>query len=104
MFENINTSALLLIFLIALGTYSLRLFGILLSSKFVKQEGSLKLFLDYLPSSLLLALVVPSILKEGLIGILASLLIVFCMYKTNNVLLSLLCSVVLVALLRNYNF
>jgi|GEM_PF-1474631 len=97
-----NINAVLLIALVGLGTYSLRVSGLLLSSKFVKDEGRVKLFLDYLPASLLLALVVPSIIKEGVIGLIASIVIVLCMYKTRSVLLSLVLGVLIVALSRNF--
>ena len=99
---EINISAILLIALVGLGTYSLRVSGLLLSSKFVKDEGRVKIFLDYLPASLLLALVIPSIIKEGMVGLLASLVIVLCMYKTKSVLLSLVLGVLIVAVSRNY--
>jgi len=99
---EVSINSLLLILLVAVGTYSLRVSGLLLSSKFVKDEGSLKVFLEHLPSTLLLALVVPSILKEGVVGIVASLVIVALMYKTKNILLSMLVAVLIVALSRNF--
>ncbi|NVJ53936.1 MAG: AzlD domain-containing protein [Campylobacteraceae bacterium] len=99
--DSFTLSALAIIFLVALGTYSLRVSGILLSSKLSKNKN-IELFLDYLPSTLLLALVFPSILKEGVAGIIASLLIVLIMYKTNNVLISMCASILFVALFRNY--
>ncbi|MFK2823842.1 AzlD domain-containing protein [Arcobacter sp. YIC-80] len=100
--NSLDLNALLIIFIVALGTYSLRVSGLLLSSKFVKEEGDLKLFLDYLPSTLLLALVVPSILKEGVIGLIAAFLIFLCMYKTKSILLSLIVGVFTIAIYRNF--
>ena len=100
--SSIDLNALIIIFFVALGTYTLRVSGLLLSSKFVSKEGDLKLFLDYLPSTLLLALVVPSILKEGAIGLVAAFLIFLCIYKTKSILLSLLIGVVTIALYRNF--
>ena len=97
-----NLNAVLLIALVGLGTYTLRVSGLLLSSKFVKDEGRVKIFLDYLPASLLLALVIPSIIKEGMVGLVASLVIALCMYKTKSVLLSLVLGVLIVALSRNF--
>ena len=97
-----NLNALLLIALVGLGTYTLRVSGVLLSSRFVKDEGRVKIFLDYLPASLLLALVIPSIIKEGMVGLIASLVIALCMYKTKSVLLSLVLGVLIVAVSRNF--
>lgn len=99
--NDFTFSALLIIFLVAVGTYSLRVSGILLSSRLSKNRN-IELFLDYLPSTLLLALVFPSIVKEGVGGVLASLMIVFIMYKTKNVFLSMFLSIVFIALFRNY--
>ncbi len=61
--NDFTFSALTLIFLVAVGTYRLRVSGILLSSRLSKNRN-IELFLDYLPSTLLLALVFPSIVKE----------------------------------------
>ncbi len=99
--DNITLTSLLLILGISLGTYSLRVSGLLLSNKFIENEN-VKVFLEYLPSTLLLALVVPSILKEGLTGLVAILLIVVCMYKTKSILLSMIIGVGVVALSRNF--
>ena len=57
-------SSLILIAIVALGTYSLRVSGLLLSNRLVK-EGRIKIFLDYLPATLLLALILPSIIKQN---------------------------------------
>lgn len=99
---EVDLNALLLIGLVALGTYSLRLSGLLVSNKFVKDEGRIKIFLDYLPSTILLSLVVPSILKEGFIGVFATACIILCMYKTKNILLSMVIAVLIVAFSRDY--
>lgn len=98
--QAIDLNALLLIFFVALGTYSLRVSGLLLSNRF-KNEGRIKIFLDFLPSTLLLALVVPSILKEGIAGLIATIFISICMYKTKNILLSMFLGVIIVAFSRN---
>jgi len=99
----LDSYSLIIIFLVALGTYSLRVSGLLLSNKFAK-EGRVKVFLDYLPATLLLSLILPSILKEGVSGIIASLCIVLCMYKTKNILLSMFLGVFIIALNRNFIF
>ena len=99
--DNITLTSLLLILGISLGTYTLRVSGLLLSNRFIENEN-VKVFLEYLPSTLLLALVVPSILKEGLSGLVAIFLITVCMYKTKSILLSMIIGVGVVALSRNF--
>lgn len=96
-------SSLILIAIVALGTYSLRVSGLLLSNRLVK-EGRIKIFLDYLPATLLLALILPSIIKEGVSGLIASAFIILCMYKTNNILLSMCIGIAIVGLNRNFGF
>ncbi|WP_072679501.1 AzlD domain-containing protein [Arcobacter sp. LA11] len=99
--NDIDLTALFVIFCVAIGTYSLRVSGLLLSNKLVKHEN-IKIFLDYLPATLLLSLVVPSILKEGVIGVVAILFIALFMYKTRSILLSMVIGVLIVAISRNF--
>jgi len=99
--HSIDLTALFIIFCVAIGTYSLRVSGLLLSNKLVKHEN-IKIFLDYLPASLLLALVVPPILKEGIVGVVAILFIALSMYKTKSILLSMVIGVLIVAISRNF--
>jgi len=96
-------NSLLIILLVAFGTYFLRVSGLLLSNKIV-QEGRVKIFLDYLPSTLLISLILPSIIKEGIIGVITVFLIILCMYKTNNILLSMCLGVFILAISRNFIF
>lgn len=98
---EVNSTSLLLIALVAIGTYTLRVSGLLFSNK-LANIGKIKLFFEYLPSTLLLALVMPAIIKEGFIGLIATLLIALCMYKTKNILLSMVIAVLFVALCRNF--
>lgn len=98
---NNEINALIIIFLVALGTYGLRLSGLLLSSK-IANEGKIRIFLDYLPPTLLLSFVTPAILKEGISGIIAMFLIALCMYKTKNIFASMTIGVVTIAISRNF--
>ncbi len=99
MTNDINLTALFIILAVAIGTYCLKVSGLLLSSKF-KKSYKINVFLETLPATLLISLILPSIIKEGLIGIVASLLVVLCMYKTNNILLSMILGMLLVAIGR----
>ncbi len=99
--DSLNLTALFVIFCVAIGTYTLRISGLLLSNRLIKNEN-IKVFLDYLPATLLLSLVFPSILKEGLLGAVATIFIAICMYFTRSILLSMITGVLFVALGRNY--
>lgn len=80
----------------ALVTYSLRLGGLLLAEK-MPQNETFKSFMDALPGTILVALVVPGIVAAGGLGWCAALLTALCAYKTNNVLLSMLVGMAIVA-------
>lgn len=98
--DSLDLTALFLIFSISIGTYILRVSGLLLSSKLIQHEN-IKIFLEYLPATLLLSLVVPSIIKEGVIGFIATIFIAFCMYKTKSILLSMIIGILIVGVSRN---
>lgn len=95
-----NIDILTIIFFVAIGTYTLRVSGLLLSNH-LKKFKNIDIFLDSIPATLLISLIVPSIIKTGLIGIIASLITVFIMYKVKNVLLAMSTAVFIVALYRN---
>lgn len=99
--DNANITALSIIFCVAIGTYALRVSGLLFSNKLIRNKST-KLFLDYLPATMLLSLVIPSILKEGALGLVATLLIALSMYKTRSILLSMIIGVAIIALSRNF--
>jgi uncharacterized membrane protein len=96
----IDMASLLIIAGVALGTYGLRISGLLLSSKLIGHDN-MKVFLEYLPSTLLLSLVAPSIVTEGPTGLIAAMCIVACMYKTKNILFSMIVGIIIVAVSRN---
>jgi uncharacterized membrane protein len=47
-------------------------------------------------------LIAPSIIKEGILGFVATAFIAFCMYKTKSILASMVLGVLVVALGRNF--
>ena len=98
--NNYELYALIIILFVSIGTYGLRLSGLLLSDK-ISNDGKIRIFLDYLPPTLLLSFVTPVVLREGLAGILAICLIAICMHKTKNIFLSMIVGVVTVAISRN---
>lgn len=83
----------------AMVTYALRLGGLLLAEK-MPRNPAFKSFMEALPGTILVALVVPGVTAAGSIGCGAALLTAFSAYKTKNVLLSMLVGMVVVAMWR----
>ena len=82
-------------------TYAFRLGGLLLAER-LPGSGPLRAFLDALPGTILVALVVPSALNsgwQGLIGVAACLTVYF---KTKNLLLTMFSGVFTVYLIRQF--
>ncbi len=94
-----NTSVLLVIFLAALVTYSLRLGGLLLAGSLPK-TGRFRKFMNALPGTILLSLIVPAALAYGFWGWLATAATAVCSLKTGNVFASMLLGVSIVAASR----
>jgi uncharacterized membrane protein len=86
----------LTIFCAATVTYSLRLSGLLLADRLPK-TGRFKKFMDALPGTILLSLIVPAAIGAGPIGWLATALTGLCSLKTGNVFVSMLVGIVIVA-------
>ena len=92
-------SVLLVIFLAALVTYGLRLGGLLLAGRLPK-TGRFRLFMDALPGTILLSLIVPATLAAGFWGWVATVATALCSLKTGNVLISMVLGVAIVAVSR----
>ena len=83
------------------GVGSFRLGGLMLAER-LPRSGPLRAFLDALPGTILVALVVPSALNsgwQGLIGVAACLTVYF---KTKNLLLTMFSGVFTVYLIRQF--
>jgi len=98
-----DCAAWLTIVFAALVTYSLRISGLLLASRFPRR-GRFKTFMDALPGTILLSLIVPAALAAGPTGWLATLLTGFCSLKTGNVFVSMLVGIAVVAAGRWFGF
>lgn len=83
----------------AVVTYSLRLGGLLLAGRLPK-TGRFKKFMDALPGTILLSLVVPAALAGGLWSWIATACTAFCSLKTGNVFISMIIGVSIVAMSR----
>ena len=93
----------IVIFLAALVTYSLRFGGLLLAGRLPK-GGRFKKFMDALPGTILLSLIVPAALNGGVWSWVATLCTAICSLKTGNVFLSMVLGVTIVALSRCFGY
>jgi uncharacterized membrane protein len=89
----------LLIAAAAMVTYGLRLGGLLLAGRLPK-TGRFKKFMDALPGTILLSLVVPAALAGGLWSWIATVCTALCSLKTGNVFVSMILGVAIVAISR----
>jgi uncharacterized membrane protein len=80
----------------ALVTYSLRIGGLLLAGRLPK-TGRFKRFMDALPGTILLSLIVPAAIGAGPIGWVATFCTGLCSLKTGNVFLSMVVGILIVA-------
>lgn len=83
----------------ALSTYALRFGGLLLAEK-LPRTGAFKTFLEALPGTILISLVMPGILAAGPWGLIAAGATALLARKTGNLFLAMLAGVVIVALSR----
>ncbi len=90
---------LLVILAAALVTYSLRLGGLLLAGRLPK-TGRFRRFMNALPGTILLSLIVPAALAGGLWSWIATVCTALCSLKTGNVFVSMLLGVGIVAASR----
>lgn len=77
-------------------TYGLRLGGLLLAGR-LPRTGRFKRFMNALPGTILLSLIVPAALAGGLWSWIATLCTGLCSLKTGNVFLSMLLGVGIIA-------
>ena len=91
--------ALLTILGMALVTYLTRIGGLWLMSR-VSLSGRLKAWLEYLPGTILVAIVAPAVLGAGLAEVGAALATLLVAIRTRNVLVSMLVGVGVVLILR----
>jgi branched chain amino acid efflux pump len=93
------SDALLAILAMAIATYATRSGGLWLMSR-LPPSTWLEASLRHLPGALLISLVAPLALHDGLAGVLAGAVVAFVARRTGQILPALVVGVVLVALLR----
>ncbi len=91
--------ALLTILGMALVTYLTRIGGLWLMSR-IPLSGRLKTWLEYLPGTILVAIVAPAVLGAGLAEAGAALATLLVAVRTRNVLVSMLVGIGVVLVLR----
>jgi uncharacterized membrane protein len=91
-----QVTVILAIVCAAIVTYALRTGGLLLAERFPK-TGRFKMFMDALPSTILLSLIVPGIFNAGVWGWLATICTALCSLKSGNVFASMALGVAIVA-------
>lgn len=99
MFPGIESQVLVAVGLAAIATYSLRLGGLLLATRF-PQSGRFRNGMDALPGALLFSLVVPAIATEGLWGVVATILTAVIVMRTRNTLAAMIVGMLVVYLAR----
>jgi uncharacterized membrane protein len=91
--------SILVIAMVALGTYALRLSGLLLANRIPNTPGFNRV-MDTLPGTILLAIIVPEVIKSGPYGFLAVAATVACTLATRNVFISMCAGILVMVLLR----
>jgi len=94
-----QTLSVLTILACGLVTYALRLGGLLLADRLPKR-GRVRAFMDALPGTLLLSLIAPSVVENGIWGGVATLFTALCAIKTKSPLLSMLVGMAIIAVQR----
>ena len=95
------TETFLTIFGVAVAPYALRFGGLLLSER-ISKSGNFKVFMEALPGTILLSLVVPGIFEAGSWGWIAALGSGVTAYKTGNLFISMGLGMAIVAVQRNF--
>jgi len=96
---TVHPSALVAIVLMAVVTYCCRAGGYWLMGR-VELSPRIEAGLAYLPGAVLISLVAPAMVEEGIPGVCAVVATAITMRRTNNLLLSMLAGIGTVWLLR----
>lgn len=97
---GVDPLAVLAIVLMAVVTYATRAGGLWLTSR-VEISARVEAWLEHIPGAILVSLVAPAILAEGLAGALAALAVVLVARKTGSLPAAMVTGVVAVVVLRS---
>lgn len=99
MLSAIEPQVLIAVGLAAAVTYALRLGGLLLAARFPR-SGHFRRGMDALPGALLFSLVLPSIVAEGIWGLLAAAVTAIVVLRSRNTLAAMLCGMLVIFVAR----
>lgn len=99
MLSAIEPQVLIAVGLAAAVTYALRLGGLLLAARFPR-SGRFRRGMDALPGALLFSLVLPSIVAEGIWGLLAAAVTAIVVLRSRNTLAAMLCGMLVIFVAR----
>ena len=99
--DSSHTAVFLTVFGVAAATYALRFGGLLLSER-IPKSGGFKSFMEALPGTILLSLVLPGIFSAGPWGWLAAAATAVTAHKTGNLFLAMGLGMAIVAVQRNF--
>ncbi|KYC53589.1 MAG: Branched-chain amino acid transport protein (AzlD) [Candidatus Methanofastidiosum methylothiophilum] len=99
--NEIDLVAVILIILAGIITYSLR-FGGLMIGDVLSKHKFVENLIKALPGALLLSFVIPSIISEGIPGLISALTAGVVAKKTNNVLIALVIGLAIIIIFRNF--
>lgn len=97
---GVDPLAMLAIVLMALVTYATRAGGLWLTSR-VEISERMETWLEHIPGAILVSLVAPAVLAEGVAGALAALAVVLVARKTGSLPAAMATGVVAVVVLRS---
>ena len=98
---TIDPATILTISGAALVTYIFRFGGLLLSERMPK-SARFRAFMEALPGTILISLVVPGIISVGVWGWIAASITALCAHKTGNLFLSMGVGIAIMAVQRNF--
>lgn len=97
-----KVDSFILIIICAIITYLLRFGGLMLADK-LPEKGKFKRALNILPAAILLSYVTPDIIKEGIPGAIAAIVIIISTRFSGKVLLSTTLGVITLTLIKYLN-
>ncbi len=101
--DNQSLLVFITIFCMAGATYFTRAGGLFIVSR-INPSPRFRAFLAHMPSSILVAIIVPNLMGEGASELMAAIIAGLVAVLTRNLILSLLSGLLAVSLLRNFVF
>ncbi len=100
--SDFQLDGFIVILLAAAVTYLLRFGGLMLAER-LPASGRFKRFMDALPGTILLSLVVPGMISAGVVGCAGALCTALIAHRTKNAFLAMVVGVAVVAVYRQWS-